>query len=55
MQAEHTAVVTGGMGCLGESIAQALHDAGCRVIVTHSPGRGDVDAWAGLDASIPKY
>ncbi|MDE2317134.1 MAG: acetoacetyl-CoA reductase [Xanthomonadaceae bacterium] len=45
MRTEHTAVVTGGMGCLGEAIAQALHDAGFRVIVTHSPGRGNVQAW----------
>lgn len=48
MPAERTALVTGGMGCLGEAIAQALHDAGLRVIVTHSPGRDDVQAW--LDA-----
>jgi acetoacetyl-CoA reductase len=48
MQTEHTVMVTGGMGCLGESIAQAMHDAGCRVIVTHSPGRTDVQSW--LDA-----
>ena len=45
MRTEHTAVVTGGMGCLGEAIAQALHDADFRVIVTHSPGRGNVQAW----------
>lgn len=45
MPSEHTALVTGGMGCLGEAIAQALHDAGHRVIVIHSPGRGDVADW----------
>ena len=45
MRTERTALITGGMGCLGTSIAQALHDAGHRVIVTHSPGRDDVQAW----------
>ena len=45
MPSERTALITGGMGCLGEAIAQALHDAGLRVIVTHSPGRDDVQAW----------
>src|SRR3546814_1759426 len=52
MQAEHTALVTGGMGCLGTAIAEALHDAGHRVIVTHSPGRAEVQAW--LDAHAAK-
>ena len=33
-----TALVTGGMGGLGEAIARALHDAGHTVIVVHSPG-----------------
>ncbi|MGA0585544.1 acetoacetyl-CoA reductase [Dyella sp. KRB-257] len=48
MPSERTALITGGMGCLGEAIAQALHDSGHRVIVTHSPGRDDVQSW--LDA-----
>jgi acetoacetyl-CoA reductase len=33
-----TAVITGGMGGLGESISSKMHDAGYRVAVTHSPG-----------------
>lgn len=52
MHTEHTALVTGGMGCLGTAIAEALHDAGHRVIVTHSPGRAEVQAW--LDAHAAK-
>ncbi|MGF6870939.1 NAD(P)-dependent dehydrogenase (short-subunit alcohol dehydrogenase family) [Paraburkholderia sp. MM5477-R1] len=31
------AVVTGGMGGLGEAISTKLHDAGYAVVVTHSP------------------
>jgi len=48
MPSERTALITGGMGCLGEAIAQALHDAGLRVIVTHSPGRDDVQGGPGF-------
>ena len=32
------ALITGGMGGLGESISTTMHDAGFRVVVTHSPG-----------------
>ncbi|MGH8789970.1 MAG: acetoacetyl-CoA reductase [Cupriavidus necator] len=39
------AVVTGGMGGLGEAISINLHDAGYTVVVTHSPGNMGVDAW----------
>nr|WP_257787591.1 acetoacetyl-CoA reductase [Cupriavidus sp. USMAA2-4] len=39
------ALVTGGMGGLGEAIAARLHAAGHRVIVTHSPGNDHVQAW----------
>ncbi|EJW12629.1 Acetoacetyl-CoA reductase [Rhodovulum sp. PH10] len=42
------AVVTGGMGGLGESISEKLHAAGYRVAVTHSPGNKSVNEW--LDA-----
>ena len=35
----HIAVVTGGMGGLGESISTKMHAAGYRVAVTHSPGQ----------------
>mgnify|MGYP000856639452 FL=1 len=35
---QRTALVTGGNRGLGTAIARALHDAGHRVIVTHTPG-----------------
>jgi len=40
-----TAVVTGGMGGLGESISMKLHDANYRVVVTHSPGNAKASEW----------
>ena len=43
--AQRTAVVTGGMGGLGESISTKMHDAGYRVVVTHSPGNANADNW----------
>jgi acetoacetyl-CoA reductase len=39
------AVVTGGMGGLGEAISIRLHDAGYKVVVTHSAGNAGVDVW----------
>ncbi|MGY2492791.1 acetoacetyl-CoA reductase [Cupriavidus sp. CP313] len=39
------AVVTGGMGGLGEAISIKLHDAGCTVVVTHSRGNTGVASW----------
>ncbi|PCE31628.1 acetoacetyl-CoA reductase [Burkholderia ubonensis] len=39
------AVVTGGMGGLGEAISIRLHDAGYRVVVTYSPNNNGVDRW----------
>ncbi|WP_459575074.1 acetoacetyl-CoA reductase [Cupriavidus sp. 8B] len=39
------AVVTGGMGGLGEAISVRLHDAGYTVVVTHSPGNAGVASW----------
>lgn len=38
-------IVTGGMGGLGVSISTKLHDAGCRVVVTHTPGNRNVAQW----------
>ena len=46
-----TALVTGGLGGLGEAIARALHEAGHRVLVTHSPGNDHVEAWLGAQAA----
>ncbi len=42
---KRTALVTGGMGCLGESIAKALHDAGNAVWVTYFPGHEEPEPW----------
>ncbi|MFD2182139.1 acetoacetyl-CoA reductase [Rhodoplanes azumiensis] len=39
------AVITGGMGGLGESISVKMHAAGYRVAVTCSPGNKHVDEW----------
>ncbi|QYY34160.1 acetoacetyl-CoA reductase (plasmid) [Cupriavidus pinatubonensis] len=39
------AVVTGGMGGIGEVISVRLHDAGYEVAVTHSPGNSSVKNW----------
>lgn len=41
----HVALVTGGMGGIGEAIARVLHEAGHTVLVTHSPGNDRVDSW----------
>ena len=43
--ANRVAVITGGMGGLGESISTKMHDAGYRVVVTHSPGNRNVMQW----------
>ncbi|EIM94680.1 acetoacetyl-CoA reductase [Paraburkholderia hospita] len=39
------AVVTGGMGGLGEAISIKLHDAGYAVVVTYSPGNTGANGW----------
>ena len=39
------ALVTGGMGGLGEAISIKLHDAGYAVVVTHSPGNANAQDW----------
>ncbi len=40
-----TALITGGMGGLGESISTKMHAAGFKVLVTHSPGNARVSGW----------
>ena len=42
---QRTAVVTGGMGGLGESISTKMHDAGYKVVVTYSPGNKTHAGW----------
>lgn len=45
------ALVTGGMGGIGEAISTRLHDAGHSVIVTYSPSNTNADGWlARMDA-----
>ncbi|MGU7782748.1 acetoacetyl-CoA reductase [Burkholderia sp. PU8-34] len=47
---KRVAVVTGGMGGLGEAISTKLHDAGYEVVVTHSPANAGVTDWLiGMD------
>ena len=43
--AKRNALITGGMGGLGESISTKMHDAGFNVVVTHSPGNKNAAAW----------
>lgn len=42
---QHTALVTGGMGGMGEAIARKLHDTGHKVLVTHSRSDEAASAW----------
>ncbi|MGY6269501.1 acetoacetyl-CoA reductase [Achromobacter denitrificans] len=48
MDAKRTALVTGGMGALGQAVAHALHDAGHKVIITCHRRGPKLEAW--LDA-----
>jgi acetoacetyl-CoA reductase len=43
--AQRIALITGGMGGLGESISTKMVDAGFKVVVTHSPGNKNAAAW----------
>lgn len=52
MATRHVAMVTGGMGGIGEAIAKVLHDAGHTVLVTHSPCNDHVDAWLEHQTSL---
>ena len=47
MTKQRLAVVTGGMGGLGESISTKLADAGYRVAVTYSPSNTKWKSWLG--------
>ena len=43
--AQRVAVVTGGMGGIGEAICMRLAKAGHRVVATYSPGNTQADQW----------
>ena len=43
--AQRVAVVTGGMGGIGEAICMRLAKAGHKVVTTYSPGNTRADAW----------
>src|SRR5947207_2828770 len=45
MARERIAVVTGGMGGLGETISTKTADAGYRVVVTYSPSNTKFKSW----------
>src|SRR5205085_11120541 len=45
MAKQRVAVVTGGMGGLGESISTKMADAGYRVVVTYSPSNTKYKSW----------
>jgi acetoacetyl-CoA reductase len=45
MAGKKVAVITGGMGGLGESITTKMADAGYRVVVTYSPSNTKYKAW----------
>jgi len=45
MQNKRIALVTGGMGGLGEATSARLFDAGYTVLVTHSEGNDHVESW----------
>lgn len=42
---QRTALITGGMGGLGETISTKMHDAGYRVVVTNSPNNKNSETW----------
>ena len=45
MSKQRVVLVTGGMGCLGETISTKMADADYKVVVTYSPGNTKHDEW----------
>jgi acetoacetyl-CoA reductase len=45
MAKQHVALITGGMGGLGETISTKMADAGYKVVVTYSPGNTKYGEW----------
>jgi acetoacetyl-CoA reductase len=43
--AQRTALISGGMGGLGETISTKMHDTGYRVVVTYSPANKNSETW----------
>lgn len=43
--AQRTALITGGMGGLGQTISTKMYATGDRVVVTYSPGNKNADSW----------
>ena len=42
---KRVALITGGMGGLGQTISTKMHETGDVVVVTYSPGNSKADAW----------
>ncbi|MFP3888932.1 acetoacetyl-CoA reductase [uncultured Ralstonia sp.] len=51
MTTSRTALITGGMGGLGEAIAMRLHDHGHRVAVTYSQANQQMPTWLATQAA----
>jgi acetoacetyl-CoA reductase len=48
---QRIALITGGMGGLGQTISTKMYAAGDKVVVTYSPGNKNADSWrASMDA-----
>lgn len=52
---QQLALVTGGMGGIGEAISVRLYDAGYKVVVTHSPDNAGVKNWLSRMAADDRH
>lgn len=55
MATNRTALITGGTGCLGRAIAQALHDAGHDIIVTCYASEAATREWLDEEAAADRH